>query len=57
MRGHGEYREINGEKEFFTEVKGEERVVCHFFRENWPCKVCCALGVRTRCLQAAAADV
>ncbi|KAK9820972.1 hypothetical protein WJX81_003934 [Elliptochloris bilobata] len=27
------------EKEFFAEVKGEERVVCHFFRENWPCKV------------------
>ncbi|KAK9827321.1 hypothetical protein WJX81_004776, partial [Elliptochloris bilobata] len=39
VRGHGEYREIAGEKEFFAEVKGEERVVCHFFRENWPCKV------------------
>ena len=38
-RGHGEYREILGEKDFFAEVKGEERVVCHFFRENWPCKV------------------
>ncbi|EIE19701.1 thioredoxin-like protein [Coccomyxa subellipsoidea C-169] len=38
-RGHGEYREIFGEKEFFSEMKGEERMVCHFFRENWPCKV------------------
>lgn len=38
-RGHGEYREISTEKEFFDEMKGEERMVCHFFRENWPCKV------------------
>eukprot|EP00271_Cylindrocystis_brebissonii_P008786 TRINITY_DN23285_c0_g1_i1.p1 TRINITY_DN23285_c0_g1~~TRINITY_DN23285_c0_g1_i1.p1 ORF type:complete len:187 (+),score=46.03 TRINITY_DN23285_c0_g1_i1:134-694(+) len=37
--GHGEYQEIFGEKEFFSEVKKSERVVCHFFRENWPCKV------------------
>ncbi|XP_019100051.1 PREDICTED: thioredoxin domain-containing protein 9 homolog isoform X2 [Camelina sativa] len=27
--GHGEYSEIHS----------SERVVCHFFRENWPCKV------------------
>ncbi|GLC37943.1 hypothetical protein PLESTF_000607900 [Pleodorina starrii] len=38
-RGHGEYREITTEQEFFKEMKGEERMVCHFFRENWPCKV------------------
>lgn len=38
-RGHGEYREIFSEKDFFAEMKGEERMVCHFFRENWPCKV------------------
>ena len=38
-RGHGEYRELLGEKEFFAEVKGEERVVCHFYRDSWPCKV------------------
>jgi hypothetical protein len=38
-RGHGEYREILGEREFFAEMKGEERMVCHFYRENWPCKV------------------
>lgn len=39
-KGHGEYREIMEEKEFFKEMKGEERMICHFYRENWPCKVC-----------------
>lgn len=39
-KGHGEYREILSEKEFFSEMKTEERMICHFFRENWPCKVC-----------------
>lgn len=38
-KNHGQYREICSEKEFFDEMKGEERMVCHFFRENWPCKV------------------
>jgi hypothetical protein len=38
-RGHGEYREIYSEQEFFKEMKGEDRMICHFFRENWPCKV------------------
>eukprot|EP00798_Chlamydomonas_sp_ICE-L_P027592 gene27592-7228_t len=38
-RGHGEYNEIATEKEFFNEMKGEERMICHFYRENWPCKV------------------
>ena len=38
-RGHGEYREVTGEKDFFSEIKGEERLVCHFYRQNWPCKV------------------
>ncbi|CAL0300358.1 unnamed protein product [Lupinus luteus] len=37
--GHGEYTEIHSEKEFFSVVKASERVVCHFYRENWPCKV------------------
>ncbi|KAK9690961.1 hypothetical protein RND81_09G166400 [Saponaria officinalis] len=37
--GHGEYSEIPAEKEFFSVVKASERVVCHFYRENWPCKV------------------
>ena len=39
-RGHGEYREIDGEKSFFAEMTGAGRLVCHFFRNNWPCKVC-----------------
>jgi hypothetical protein len=38
-RGHGEYTEVFTEQEFFKAMKGEERMVCHFFRENWPCKV------------------
>ncbi|KAF6151912.1 hypothetical protein GIB67_010486 [Kingdonia uniflora] len=37
--GHGEYSEIPSEKDFFTAVKASDRVVCHFYRENWPCKV------------------
>jgi len=40
QKGHGEYKEIFEEKEFFKEMKGEDRMVCHFYRENWPCKVC-----------------
>ncbi|KAF5201073.1 Thioredoxin domain-containing protein 9-like protein [Thalictrum thalictroides] len=37
--GHGDYTEIPVEKEFFSIVKASERVVCHFYRDNWPCKV------------------
>ncbi|KAJ9705177.1 hypothetical protein PVL29_003302 [Vitis rotundifolia] len=37
--GHGEYSEIPSEKDFFAAVKASERVVCHFYRPNWPCKV------------------
>ncbi|KAK4405184.1 Thioredoxin domain-containing protein 9 [Sesamum angolense] len=37
--GHAEYLEIPYEKEFFSVVKASERVVCHFYRENWPCKL------------------
>ncbi|XVF01353.1 hypothetical protein REPUB_Repub04eG0080700 [Reevesia pubescens] len=37
--GHGEYSEIPAEKDFFSIVKASDRVVCHFYRENWPCKV------------------
>ncbi|XP_021753440.1 thioredoxin domain-containing protein 9 homolog [Chenopodium quinoa] len=37
--GHGEYSEIPSEKDFFSIVKASDRVVCHFYRENWPCKV------------------
>ena len=38
-QGHGEYTEILGEKDFFAQAKASERVVCHLYRENWPCKV------------------
>ena len=38
-KGHGEYSEVLSEKEFFEAMKGEERMICHFYRENWPCKV------------------
>ena len=38
-KGHGEYSEVATEKDFFQAMKGEERMVCHFYRENWPCKV------------------
>lgn len=38
-KGHGSYEEIGTEKDFFNVMKGEERVICHFYRENWPCKV------------------
>ncbi|KAI8464791.1 MAG: thioredoxin-like protein [Monoraphidium minutum] len=38
-KGHGTYSELQEEKQFFKEVKGEERVVAHFYRDNWPCKV------------------
>ncbi|KAM7252101.1 hypothetical protein ACFE04_023984 [Oxalis oulophora] len=37
--GHGDYTEIPIEKDFFSIVKASDRVVCHFYRENWPCKV------------------
>ena len=37
--GHGDYYEIPNEKEFFSIVKASERVVCHFYRDNWPFKV------------------
>jgi len=37
--GHGEYNDLPDEKSFFAEMKGEERMICHFYRENWPCKV------------------
>lgn len=37
--GHSDYSELLSEKDFFAAVKASERVVCHFYRENWPCKV------------------
>ncbi|KAH7306616.1 hypothetical protein KP509_22G022200 [Ceratopteris richardii] len=37
--GHGEYQELLSEKDFFAAAKNSEKIVCHFYRENWPCKV------------------
>lgn len=37
--GHGDYSELLSEKDFFSAVKASDRVVCHFYRDNWPCKV------------------
>ncbi|XP_020791963.1 thioredoxin domain-containing protein 9 [Boleophthalmus pectinirostris] len=33
-KGHGEYREIPSEKDFFSEVKESKKVVCHFYRDS-----------------------
>ncbi|XP_058042634.1 thioredoxin domain-containing protein 9 [Ahaetulla prasina] len=33
-KGHGEYREIPSERDFFQEVKGSKNVVCHFYRDS-----------------------
>ncbi|XP_076016601.1 thioredoxin domain-containing protein 9-like [Genypterus blacodes] len=33
-KGHGEYREIPSEKDFFAEVKQSKKVVCHFYRSS-----------------------
>ncbi|XP_064167053.1 thioredoxin domain-containing protein 9 [Anguilla rostrata] len=39
-KGHGEYREIPSEKDFFSEVKESKNVVCHFYRDStFSCKV------------------
>ncbi|KAH6559291.1 hypothetical protein KP509_1Z016000, partial [Ceratopteris richardii] len=37
--GHGEYQELPSQKDFFTAAKSSEKMICHFYRENWPCKV------------------
>jgi len=29
----------NNQSTSFRAVQGEERMICHFYRENWPCKV------------------
>lgn len=39
-QGHGEYTEIDGEKEFFTVCNKSENVVCHFYKNDTPrCKI------------------
>ncbi|XP_037303069.1 thioredoxin domain-containing protein 9 [Manduca sexta] len=38
--GHGEYTEIDGEKEFFTVCNKSENVVCHFYKNDSPrCRI------------------
>lgn len=37
-RGHGKLTEVH-EKDFFKEIKGEERLLCLFYRESPPCQV------------------
>lgn len=32
--GHGSYREVDDQKRFFEELKGEKRAVVHFFRPS-----------------------
>ena len=39
-KGHGQYTEIPGEKEFFKETKDSPRIVCHFYRDStFRCKI------------------
>ncbi|KAM9487350.1 thioredoxin domain-containing protein 9 [Clarias gariepinus] len=39
-KGHGEYKEIPSEKDFFAEVKESKNVVCHFYRDStFRCKI------------------
>ncbi|XP_006026398.1 thioredoxin domain-containing protein 9 [Alligator sinensis] len=39
-KGHGEYREIPSERDFFQEVKESNYVVCHFYRDTtFRCKI------------------
>nr|XP_002734792.1 PREDICTED: thioredoxin domain-containing protein 9-like [Saccoglossus kowalevskii] len=38
--GHGQYSELQGEKEFFAECKKSKHVVCHFYRDStFRCKI------------------
>ncbi|XP_047542800.1 thioredoxin domain-containing protein 9 [Vanessa atalanta] len=38
--GHGEYTEIDNEKEFFTVCNKSDNVVCHFYRNDTPrCRI------------------
>ncbi|XP_029460643.1 thioredoxin domain-containing protein 9 [Rhinatrema bivittatum] len=39
-KGHGEYREIPSERDFFQEAKESKNVVCHFYRDStFRCKI------------------
>lgn len=47
-REHGVVQDLPDEKAFFEALKGEERFVCHFYRENRPCKVSGRTEARAR---------
>lgn len=39
-QGHGVYREISDQKDFFDQVKKSERIVVHFYRgTTWRCQI------------------
>lgn len=39
-KGHGQYNEVPGDKEFFAETKDSQRLVCHFYRDStFRCKI------------------
>mmetsp|Transcript_24310 Transcript_24310/g.34322 ORF Transcript_24310/g.34322 Transcript_24310/m.34322 type:complete len:227 (+) Transcript_24310:30-710(+) len=39
-KGHGTYREISDQKDWFQETKNSERVICHFYRPTtWRCEI------------------
>eukprot|EP01026_Neomeris_dumetosa_P056141 TRINITY_DN5128_c0_g1_i5.p1 TRINITY_DN5128_c0_g1~~TRINITY_DN5128_c0_g1_i5.p1 ORF type:complete len:225 (-),score=32.91 TRINITY_DN5128_c0_g1_i5:234-908(-) len=38
MQGHGEYREVD-EPQFFNCIKGEDRVIVNFYRNNKACQI------------------
>jgi hypothetical protein len=39
-RGHGCVNDLEDEKAFFAKMKGEDRMVVHFYRRSsWPCEV------------------
>jgi len=39
-KGHGQYNEVPGDKEFFAETKDSPRLVCHFYRDStFRCKI------------------
>jgi len=38
--GHGQFHEVGDQKDWFAEVKANERVVCHFYRPTtWRCEI------------------
>jgi len=40
MKGHGKYSEIQDQKDWFAEIKANDRVICHFYRgSTWRCEI------------------